>query len=689
MRILLFSLATLVAVPGGALAANKKRAQTEKATSASAGCSNDGAVRIWTAPAAPTADRALKVMVVWEDRGDKGEIELMANGPGAGGRAALRGTKRGGPPWSIEAAVPSPGVGRHTIEAVQGGKVAACKRIEVGAAVKKRPPLPAAPAGGNGWNTTRNWDRAAEAFYAAFVESLFDAPAATSLSFPSLAPALRDPARNFFFDHLGLGEDAPKGKSALNAVPDCADLPYFTRAYFSWKLGLPFGMRDCDRGAENRPPRCGELVTNETPFASIVTRPRGGGGSGAGGGAGATAATGAGAAATATSTTGAAATGAAPGAGKGPSKEPPKDALAAAKKFFRLLANRVHSGSARTGLADEQTDYYPVPLTREALRPGTVYADPYGHVLMLVKWVEQAGNAGGVLLAVDGQPDNSVGRKRFWEGTFLYANDVPSAGAGWKAFRPLVRGPDGKLGAATNAALSGGGGKGDRKAAAAFAAPLSTEQKDLTAEAFYARMGKVINPRGLDPAAAYQETLNALVEQLETRVGSVDNGEKYMAESKGAVVAMPEGAKIFETVGAWEDYATPSRDMRLLIAVDVLEGLPERIVRHPELFNLGDKKPEAARAEVQRLHATRIKERGVEYKRSDGTPFKLTVADVLARKAGFEMTYNPNDCVEVRWAAPEGSPEASTCRRRAPDDQRKRMSGEFRSWFHSRRRPSR
>ena len=50
---------------------------------------------------------------------------------------------------------------------------------------------------------------------------------------------------------------------------------------------------------------------------------------------------------------------------------------------------------------------------------------------------------------------------------------------------------------------------------------------------------------------------------------------------------MPEGPKIFETVGPWEDYATPSRDMRLIIAMNVLLGLPERIERHPELFVLG------------------------------------------------------------------------------------------------------
>jgi hypothetical protein len=103
---------------------------------------------------------------------------------------------------------------------------------------------------------------------------------------------------------------------------------------------------------------------------------------------------------------------------------------------------------------------------------------------------------------------------------------------------------------------------------------------------------------------------------------------------------------------------------------------------------LGGKKPDELRAELQRLHEKRIHERAIEYRRTDGTPFKLTVADVIARKSNFEMAYNPNDCVEVRWGASEGSPDFSTCHRRTPDDQRARMT-EYRSWFRDARRPSR
>jgi hypothetical protein len=64
------------------------------------------------------------------------------------------------------------------------------------------------------------------------------------------------------------------------------------------------------------------------------------------------------------------------------------------------------------------------------------------------------------------------------------------------------------------------------------------------------------------------------------------------------------------------------------------------------------------------------------------------VADLLARKAALEIAYNPNDCVETRWGAAPGSPEASTCQRHVPADQQTRMA-QVRSWFHDAKRPPR
>ena len=94
------------------------------------------------------------------------------------------------------------------------------------------------------------------------------------------------------------------------------------------------------------------------------------------------------------------------------------------------------------------------------------------------------------------------------------------------------------------------------------------------------------------------------------------------------------------------------------------------------------------RDEIAKLHASLIGTRGITYTRSDGSPWKLTVADMLARRAALEIAYNPNDCVELRWGAAEGSPEAATCKRHLPPEQKAKMA-EYRAWFHDARRPSR
>ena len=121
---------------------------------------------------------------------------------------------------------------------------------------------------------------------------------------------------------------------------------------------------------------------------------------------------------------------------------------------------------------------------------------------------------------------------------------------------------------------------------------------------------------------------------------------------------MPEGAKIFETTGHWEDFSTPSRDLRLLIAIDVARGLPARVARRPERYAMpAGKTPEAsARRARRRDSRASSKTRTFEYKRSDGSPTgRSTLEDVVAsRPTALEMAYNPNDCVEPRWGAPDG-----------------------------------
>ena len=78
----------------------------------------------------------------------------------------------------------------------------------------------------------------------------------------------------------------------------------------------------------------------------------------------------------------------------------------------------------------------------------------------------------------------------------------------------------------------------------------------------------------------------------------------------------------------------------------------------------------------------------MSYVATNDTKRTLTLAEIVKRKTEFEMAYNPNDCIEIRWAAPEGSEERASCVARAPSHQTKRML-KYRSWFAERRRPPR
>jgi hypothetical protein len=166
----------------------------------------------------------------------------------------------------------------------------------------------------------------------------------------------------------------------------------------------------------------------------------------------------------------------------------------------------------------------------------------------------------------------------------------------------------------------------------------------------------------------------------------VQNGEDFMREQSYAVVDMPFGAGLFLTTGPWEDFSTPSRDMRLLISIDAVLSFARTVEAHPDRFGVPETDRNAAVELVRATLESELEKRTFEYTRSDGSTWTLTLADVVERAKALEVAYNPNDCVELRWGAPEASEERATCKRRAPEAQARRMK-RYRAWFSARRRP--
>jgi hypothetical protein len=626
-----------------------------RAATPSAACEADAGLAVLVSPVAPWKGAPLRVVFAAE-KPLEGEFSLIAPD---GTVAATSRDRKGGPPyiWFAEVAKPSAGAWKATL--TRTGANAGCGTITRDIAVQRKDGA-RLRAGKSVWPINNAWDRSSENLYAAWIEILFDAPLGESPSWKAMHEVLRDPSRNVLFDHLGLRED----QKGLVIQPDCADVPYFLRAYFAFKMGLPFGYAKCTRGDGGGPPKCPQwwnIVKEEPPLEQFPPPPR------------QPTATHAGLF----------------GIFGGPVPVPRPQVMKLPRKpqglvpgfgyYLRTtLANAVHSGNGRTTADDEDTDYYPVPLSADTLRPGTVYADPYGHILVIVKRVPQSGDGAGVFLAIDGQPDGTVARKRFWRGNFLFAQDPALGGPGFKRFRPIVREKNGTLRRLTNAEIANNPNYGD----------YSLDQSKLDVENFYDRMDDVMSPAPLDPMRAMTEAITALEEQVKARVTSVENGRKYQVEG-GREVDMPDGASIFETTGAWEDFATPSRDLRLLIAIDVVRSFPDRVARRPERYAMPAAKSVAeVKTELESSLAEEAAARTFSYTRTDGSEWTLALKDVLDRTAALEMAYNVNDCAELRWGAPEESEEAATCKRRASEAQRRKMT-DYRAWFSERRRPPR
>jgi hypothetical protein len=536
-------------------------------------------------------------------------------------------THRSGVPAATIVRFTAAKAGKAKLVVGRDGEGLACATIAVSKSSSRRQ---RAATDDGVWPVSRAWSGAEEALFSAWVREMFHAPRGDDLAWKALHHVTSDKTRNVLHSHYGWGEDDPDTKVGLYLRPDCADTPYFLRAYYAWKRELPHGFRQCSRG-KGSAPKCGRLQ-------GVLGKPD-----------------------------------APPDAKKG-------GELGAVQKYFgRTVAWGVHSGNGRTAFGADASDFYPLELSRRSLRPGAIYADPYGHLFVIVELMSPQGKTPGILYAIDGQPDGSITRKRFWEGNFLFNPDPSLGGSGFKGHRPveIVKGAEGKqLVALGDAAIEKRAGYGD----------VSDEQAKLEPDAFYDRMDALITPGKRDPFIAMEEAVQALFEAAKVRVTSVQNG----LDEVSGTVPMPTGHAVFETTGGWENYSTPARDLRLLIAIDLVKGFDDKVARNADIFLREGQSMDELRRELVAHREKLLKDPDLsfEYERSDGSKHRLTVADVIDRAKAFEVAYNPNDCPEHRWGAPEGSAERKTCKRRAPADQQRKMQV-YRKWFAERRRPAR
>ncbi|MGB6467328.1 MAG: hypothetical protein WBF27_14210, partial [Xanthobacteraceae bacterium] len=233
-----------------------------RADSSVGSCEQAAQVAVLPSPLTPWKGAPLRVLVAAE-KPLQGEVSLIAPD---GSIAAKSADREGGPPyyWYAEVASPAAGAWRATLSIAGGSPPCGTITRDIAVSAAKPPGLEAKP--GTLWPIRASWNRATENLFSAWVAKLFDGPLDQELSWKTWVDVLHDPSRNMLFNSLGLGED----NLLRGSRPDCADFVYFLRAYFAFKMGLPFGYSNCSRGNGGAPPKCYQWFDIEHPE---VTRP--------------------------------------------------------------------------------------------------------------------------------------------------------------------------------------------------------------------------------------------------------------------------------------------------------------------------------------------------------------------------------------------------------------------------------
>lgn len=434
---------------------------------------------------------------------------------------------------------------------------------------------------------------------------------------------------------------AATNSRGLRFFADCADFPYFLRAYYAWQNQLPFGFVESVRPIQG----ANQIVKDirYSPYGntvqsrhSILVRKS------------------------------------ALGRHKYPN---------AIEIFNRTLPNYISSANYRVSYkgmdADHlYSDFYPVKISRNSIVPGTVVYDPNGHVVTIYKVTKD-----GRLYYIDAHPDNSL-TSGLYNSRFMRA--YPGQGAGFKNWRPLRL-----TGAAWDATRGYLGGR--LVGAKDSELPLySTEQYYGTSatpdwqHAQFIFQGKPMDyydwvrnrladgPLVENPLDDVKIMTQELCQGMKERVVAVQVAVSAGFPQRMHPPRLPNN--IFGADGDWETYATPARDARLKVAFKELRTYVEEAINHHKAHDgkVDYRGGDLAR-DMLKIYKQTANECLIVYQNSQGRRVAMNLEQ--ARTRAYKMSFDPYHCAEHRWGA-EGK-ELATCR----DDSTKRLWYERERWL--------
>jgi hypothetical protein len=413
---------------------------------------------------------------------------------------------------------------------------------------------------------------------------------------------------------------------------DCADFPYYLRAYFAWKNHLPFSFTSAvdtkDNNGDIRYSPSGNFVTKRF---DVVTK---------------------------------------------------NNSYPIGLNILKQLNGTISSAMFRIPPeADSEklfSDTYSASLTRDSLKPGTIIYDPAGHVAIVYR-IESDGR----ILFMDAHPDNSVTHGVYGK---KFVRSRPSMGAGFKNWRPLqlinyTRDSygnliGGRVISKLNSEISDfsliqyyGTHPDPNKKWNKGTFVLNNETLD-----YYDYVRAVLSVGRLvyDPLVEVMNMMSGLCQDIQDRVTSVDLAIKNKIDMKPHPERLPKN--IYGTDGEWESYSTPSRDARLKTSfrelytrtesfLELFDSQPDRLNYHGE--NL--------KADLRAVYLNSAKKCNVNYSKSNGITLTLSFQEIVNRL--FKLSFDPYHCIELRWGASDPA-ELMSCKDSEGSLKRKWFLGE-------------
>jgi len=359
----------------------------------------------------------------------------------------------------------------------------------------------------------------------------------------------------------------------FNLSPDCADLPYALRAYVAYKLRLPFSYvaSISGKGGDQRYSK-----------------------------------------------------------GNKPTSFKDQDYFSSPQNLFSQVT-LINSGYFRMAADSQESDHYPVKVSKKSIIPGTVYYDPDGHVAVVAKVTPD-----GRVRMIDAHPDRTISKP--WFGA-KFTRGSKTNGGGFKRWRPVRYTSEGNTVRTRNHNISDYSGDDQ------FQTSFSFRGRSGMGYHEYIRQVLTDESRGTDPVRDFAFMMADLHEDISYRAMAVN-----LAIEKGISLKPHPGElpwNIYGTDGLWEEFSTPSRDARLKVSFREFYDRTRQMVLEAEQVD-----PAAARALAARLIDTcdaMSPQLVVNYVNSAGKTVTLTFADVTARL--FDLSFDPYHAIEYRWGA--------------------------------------